>query len=186
MDYCRFATELIEVHFQVYNTRVPVVNPTRFRAQFREAFFPSSPPLSANPNAGATSNTSNTTVAPIHRPLLAAVLAWGSKFSDHTLLVLDRQDGAQQVPNDSAAYKHTHTNNHSNGASGMHSQRSTISRLLVDRAREVAEQEKVYRVATAENIVICILLEGLQSTPSCEFSVRPITSCSDSQIHKYT
>jgi hypothetical protein len=46
--------------------------------------------------------------------------------------------------------------------------RSNISRLLVDRAREVAEQEKVFRIAKPENVVVCLLMEPVQPLQSCK------------------
>lgn len=175
----------MEVYFQVYHPRVPIVNPTRLRAQFREALYgalkerngvnggvadgaPSSKRMrsgdengiaSANSSftesiastisAASTNATSTPSLRPIHRPLLACLLAWGSKFSDHALLVMDRQ----QVSRETAPTP----------------LRSNISRLLVDRAREVAEQEKVFRVAKPENVVVCLLLEPVQPLQSCEF-----------------
>lgn len=148
----RFATELLEVFFQVYHPRAPVVNPSRFRAQFREALFPSS-------------SSSSRKIRPIHRPLLATLLAWGSKFSDHNLLVLDRHRQAHRSPHaissrvDPAAVADSSTSTTPRGT-------SIISRLLVDRAREVAEQEKVFRVAIPENVIVCMLLEPLQPLQS--------------------
>lgn len=183
----RFATELLEVYFQVYHPRVPIVNPTRFRNQFREALYgvgkdkgglngssngngDGVPPAkraragdesglnSANTSfteniastlsAANTSSTSTTSLRPIHRPLLACLLAWGSKFSDHALLVMDRQQVSRE--------------------GGPTPSRSNISRLLVDRAREVAELEKVFRVAKPENVVVCLLMEPVQPLQSCK------------------
>lgn len=71
--------------------------------------------------------------------LLATVLAWGAKFADHPILALDRQ---------------------ANGG------RSQIARALVRKAREVAEGEKIHRFATADNLVVALLLEPLQSRAS--------------------
>lgn len=167
----------------MYHPRLPVVNPTRFRAQFRAALAPASstpstttPPAShevsfqrgvsrENPTAPSSTSPSQpnkdqkdkngAAVKDIHRPLLATLLAWGSKFSDHPLLVYDRQMAAQE---DAKA----------NGTpQGL--QRSRISQLLVDRAREVAEQERVYRLPKVENVVVCLLLEPLQPLLSCAY-----------------
>ncbi|KAF8311058.1 hypothetical protein DL93DRAFT_2061489 [Clavulina sp. PMI_390] len=184
-DYrVEFATELLEVYFQVYHPRVPIVNPTRFRAQLREALYgpvkersnsDGAPPakrmrmgddgavssasssfaegMGASPvnGEGSPANSANgaSSLRPINRPLLACLLAWGSKFSDHALLVMDRAQGSRET------------------TSPM---RSNISRLLVDRAREVSEQEKVYRIAKPENVVVCMLMEAVQPLQSCEIS----------------
>ena len=72
----------------------------------------------------------------MHPALLATVIAWGAKFSEHPLLVADRQ-----------------------GANGQ----SRLARMLVNRAREVAEAEKVHRISTVDHIVIALLIEPLQN-----------------------
>jgi hypothetical protein len=73
---------------------------------------------------------------PIHPALLATVIAWGAKFSEHPLLVQDRE-----------------------GANGQ----SRLARTLVNRAREVAEAEKVHRISTVDHVVIALLIEPLQN-----------------------
>ncbi len=157
----RFATELLEVFFQVYHPRAPVVNPSRFRTQFKEAIFPSS----SSSVSDSRSNSSLRKTRPIHRPLLATLLAWGSKFSDHNILVLDRHRHAHRTPHamssrvDPAAVADSSASSTPRGT-------SIISRLLVDRAREVAEQEKVFRIAAPENVIVCLLLEPLQPLQS--------------------
>lgn len=69
--------------------------------------------------------------------------------------------------------------------------RSNISRLLVDRAREIAEMDKVFRVAKPENVVVCLLTEPLQPLQSCEsgpdsncafFAFCPVTEVSSSLL----
>ena len=75
----------------------------------------------------------------MHPALLATVIAWGAKFSEHPLLVADRQ-----------------------GAGGQ----SRLARMLVMRAREVAEAEKVHRISTVDHIVIALLIEPLQNRES--------------------
>ena len=175
------------MYFQVYHPRIPIVNPTRFRAQFREALFPNSgrdnvnlrgddisAPFQRGRQEGSSSSASTSpTLKPIHRPLLATLLAWGSKFSDHALLVLDRQQSQQDLSKSTSSSSSStrspmperHGSNRSGGRSAP--QRSNISRLLVDRAREVSEQDKVFRIALPENVVVCLLLEPLQPLQSC-------------------
>jgi hypothetical protein len=72
----------------------------------------------------------------LHPALVATVLAWGAKFSEHPLLVADRQRPSGQ---------------------------SNLAKALVDRARELAEAMKVHRVPNADNVVIGLLIEPLQS-----------------------
>ena len=71
--------------------------------------------------------------------LVATVLAWGAKFSEHPLLVADREAGGGQ---------------------------SRLARMLVNRAREVAEAEKVHRISSVDHVVIALLIEPLQSRES--------------------
>jgi len=72
----------------------------------------------------------------LHPALVATVLAWGSKFSEHPLLVSDRKRPGGQ---------------------------SLLAKALVDRARDLAEALKVHRVSSADHVVICLLIEPLQS-----------------------
>ena len=73
---------------------------------------------------------------PLPPALVAVVLAWGSKFSEHPLLILDRQNN--------------------NG-------RSRLSRILVKKAQEVAEGERCYRLNTSESVLTCMIVEGIGS-----------------------
>lgn len=190
------------------------MNPTRFRAQFREALYrPASskdrgangtpegaPALKRQRTEDSLSNASSFTdsiastitglaasssstslssitsasgqksLRPIHRPLLACLLAWGSKFSDHTLLVMDRRQIQSQSA--SASKEFTFSPSPADG-SATPSMRSNVSRLLVDRAREVAEMEKCFRIAQPENVVVCLLMEPVQPLQSCKF-VLPV------------
>lgn len=73
-----------------------------------------------------------------HPALIAVVIAWGAKFSEHPLLVADRN------------------------ASGPDKQ-SGLARTLIDRAREIAEGFKVHRIPKVEHVVITLMTESLQS-----------------------
>lgn len=118
----RFALDLVEVFFQIVHTRLPLLNPAQFRNRLH--LHPSSPP---NPNE-----------MPLHPALVATVIAWGTKFSEHPLLVADRSRP---------------------GANGQ----SIIAKTLVDRARDLAEALKVHRIPTPDHVVIGLLIEPLQS-----------------------
>ncbi|KAH8108694.1 hypothetical protein DFH11DRAFT_1820183 [Phellopilus nigrolimitatus] len=113
-----FALDLVEVFFQICHTRLPLLNPTQFRSRLKLALAPAP------------------TEKPLHPALLATVLAWGAKFSEHPLLVEDREGGGGQ---------------------------SRLARTLVNRAREVAEAEKVHRISTVDHVVIALLIEPLQN-----------------------
>ncbi|EGO23988.1 hypothetical protein SERLADRAFT_450284 [Serpula lacrymans var. lacrymans S7.9] len=112
-----FALDLVEVYFQIVHTRLPLLNPIQFRARLNLA--------------GQTAFDE-----PLHPALVATVLAWGAKFSEHPLLIVDRQ--------------------RNNGQSRM-------AKALIERTRELAESMKVHRVPSADNVVISLLIEPLQS-----------------------
>ncbi|KAJ3568118.1 hypothetical protein NP233_g5927 [Leucocoprinus birnbaumii] len=117
-----FALDLVEVFFQIVHTRLPLLNPAQFRNR-----------LQLNP---AIISSSSNSEKPLHPALVATVLAWGSKFSEHPLLVADRRRPGGQ---------------------------SLLAKALIDRARDLAEALKVHRVASAEHVVIGLLIEPLQS-----------------------
>lgn len=112
----------MEVFFQIVHTRLPLLNP----AQFRQRLCLQTSPLSSNDK-------------PVHPALVATVIAWGTKFSEHPLLVADRRRPGGQ---------------------------SMLAKALIDRAREVAEALKVHRISSADSVVICLLIEPLQSRRS--------------------
>jgi len=117
----RFALDLVEVFFQIVHTRIPLLNPAQFRSRLR--LYP-------------TNSNSNSNEKPLHPALVATVLAWGSKFSEHPLLLADRR---------------------------RHGGQSRLAKALIDRARDLAEALKVHRVASTEHVVIGLLIEPLQS-----------------------
>jgi len=114
-----FALDLVEVFFQIVHLRLPLLNPSQFRLRLNLQGLPQ-----------------HSSQKPLHPALVATVLAWGAKFSEHPLLVADRQRPGGQ---------------------------SNLAKALVDRARELAESMKVHRVPNAENVVIALLIEPLQS-----------------------
>ena len=118
----RFALDLVEVYFQICHTRLPLLNPAQFRSRLK---------LALEPNA-----VSDPSERHLHPALLATVIAWGAKFSEHPLLVADRAGGEGQ---------------------------SRLARTLVNRAREVAEAEKVHRISSVDHVVIGLLIEPLQN-----------------------
>ncbi|KZT42624.1 hypothetical protein SISSUDRAFT_1116876 [Sistotremastrum suecicum HHB10207 ss-3] len=133
-----FALDLVEVYFQICHTRMPLLSPDEFRNDLRKC-IPSNllaqltMPVSFLQAPQIHSADPDRTV---HPALLAIVLAWGAKFSEHPILVQDRTE---------------------NGG------RSCIAQTLLSKSREVAEAEKVHRVATPDHIVTALLMEPLQS-----------------------
>ncbi|KAG6831008.1 hypothetical protein H0H87_006581 [Tephrocybe sp. NHM501043] len=114
-----FTLDLVEVFFQIVHTRLPLLNPAHFRDR-----------LQLNPS------TSSTAGDPLHPALVATVLAWGTKFSEHPLLVADRNRPGHQ---------------------------SLLAKTLIDRARDLAEALKVHRIPKSDHVVISLLIEPLQS-----------------------
>uniref|UniRef100_A0A8H8CMA0 Zn(2)-C6 fungal-type domain-containing protein n=1 Tax=Psilocybe cubensis TaxID=181762 RepID=A0A8H8CMA0_PSICU len=114
-----FALDLVEVFFQIVHTRLPLLNPEQFRTRLQLQ------------GSAVSSNT-----PPLHPALVATVLAWGTKFSEHPLLVADRRRPGGQ---------------------------SLLAKTLIDRARDLAEALKVHRIPSSDHVVISLLLEPLQN-----------------------
>jgi hypothetical protein len=121
---CRFALDLVEVFFQIVHSRLPLLNPAQFRLR-----------LGLQDLSHSRLPGSDLSDKPLHPALVATVIAWGSKFSEHPLLIADRK---------------------------RRSGPSTLSKALIDRARELAENMKVHRKPTPDNVVIALLIEPLQ------------------------
>ncbi len=81
----RFALDLVEVYFQVVHTRLPFLNPTHFRARLN-VNVPQYASIYANNSSASGASAEET----LHPALMATVVAWGAKFSEHPLLVADR------------------------------------------------------------------------------------------------
>jgi hypothetical protein len=128
----RFALDLVEVYFQVVHTRLPFLNPTHFRARLN-VNVPQYASIYANSSSASGTSAEET----LHPALMATVVAWGAKFSEHPLLVADRLNSPTR--------------------------QSGLAKTLIVRAREVAEALKVHRVPAAEHVVIALLIEPLQS-----------------------
>lgn len=117
--HSRFALDLVEVFFQIVHTRIPLLNPEQFRNRLQ--LQPSITP---------------TNIPPLHPALVAVVIAWGTKFSEHPLLIADRKRPNGQ---------------------------SLMAKAMIDRARDLAEALKVHRLPSSEHVVIALLIEPLQS-----------------------
>lgn len=111
----------MEVYFQIVHTRIPLLNPAQFRERLQH---------------GLSRSQNNIEPQPLHPALVATVLAWGTKFSEHPLLVADRRRPGGQ---------------------------SLLAKTLIDRARDLAEALKVHRIPKFDHVVIGLLIEPLQS-----------------------
>jgi hypothetical protein len=118
-----FALDLVEVYFQIVHTRLPLLNPIQFRTRLNLQATGQRPIMGSKQDE------------PIHPALIATVIAWGAKFSEHPLLVGDRQRNGGQ---------------------------SLLARTLIDRCREIAEATKVHRIPHKDHVVIALLIETLQ------------------------
>lgn len=117
-----FALDLVEVYFQIVHTRLPLLNPLQFRARLNLQATQQRPVIAKQDE-------------PLHPALIATVLAWGAKFSEHPLLVADRDRNGGQ---------------------------SLLAKALIDRTRELAESLKVHRKPNPDHVVISLLIEPLQ------------------------
>ncbi|KAI0771178.1 hypothetical protein BD413DRAFT_551633 [Trametes elegans] len=150
-----FALDLVEVFFQIVHSRLPLLNPAQFRTRLHYSLYatgsqngstsPSTPSGSAVTQQQRTRNSSSPLGGqpaqhqqqrPLHPALVATVIAWGAKFSEHPLFVADR---------------------HRNGG------QSAFAKVLINRARDLAEDMKVHRIPNADHVVIALLIEPLQS-----------------------
>ncbi|KAH6912531.1 hypothetical protein BKA70DRAFT_765503 [Coprinopsis sp. MPI-PUGE-AT-0042] len=122
-----FALDLVEVFFQIVHTRLPLLNPAQFRNRLG---------ITASTNGSLPSTHHHQGGATLHPALVATVVAWGCKFSEHPLLVADRKRPSGQ---------------------------SMLAKTLIDRARDLAEALKVHRIPSADHVVISLLIEPLQS-----------------------
>ncbi|KAK7690392.1 hypothetical protein QCA50_007050 [Cerrena zonata] len=155
-----FALDLIEVFFQIVHLRLPLLNPSQFRARFQASLRSGTPPpttptidlklrRSNSPQTSSQGGSNHNSpksahllphreldCKPIDNALVATVISWGAKFSEHPLFIADRNRNAGQ---------------------------SLLARILVDRTRNLAEDLKVHRVPTADHVVTALLIEPLQS-----------------------
>ncbi|KAF9077574.1 hypothetical protein BDP27DRAFT_476896 [Rhodocollybia butyracea] len=113
------AFDLMEIYFQIVHSRIPLLNPAQFRNRLKAS-------LSSDPGLEK----------PLHPALVATVIAWGTKFSEHSLLIADRL---------------------------THNGQSLISKTMINRTRDLAEALKVHRIPNQDHVVIGLLVETLQS-----------------------
>ncbi|KAI0373751.1 hypothetical protein BV20DRAFT_962326 [Pilatotrama ljubarskyi] len=147
-----FALDLVEVFFQIVHTRLPLLNPAQFRTRLHYSLYstgsqnggtsPSTPTGSAVAQQQRTRNSNSplggqsAQQRPLHPALVATVIAWGAKFSEHPLFIADRHRNSGQ---------------------------SHFAKVLINRARDLAEDMKVHRIPNADHVVIALLIEPLQS-----------------------
>lgn len=86
--------------------------------------------------------------------LVAVVIAWGAKFSEHPLFIADRHQNRSQ---------------------------SAFAKVLINRARDLSEDMKVHRVPSADHVVIALLIEPLQSR-ECGSEPLPYAICNDELV----
>ncbi|KAF8521063.1 hypothetical protein JB92DRAFT_2892772 [Gautieria morchelliformis] len=152
-----FALDLVEVYFEICHTRIALLSPARFRAQLltslpsvsgshhspvsphgsSPASSTSAPPLHPNSQSHLPQRQAQVYSPSVHPAILATVLAWGAKFSEHPLIVLDR--------------------------SADRTQRSRLAKSLIRKAWEIAEAERIHTVPSADAVIVCLLLDGLHS-----------------------
>ncbi|PIL22842.1 transcription factor [Ganoderma sinense ZZ0214-1] len=142
-----FALDLVEVFFQIVHSRLPLLNPAQFRSRLHYSLSTGPQPQATNestPQGGAGQRGRNSNSPPhggppqkpVHPALVAVVIAWGAKFSEHPLFVADRHQNRNQ---------------------------SAFAKVLINRARDLAEDMKVHRMPSADHVVIALLIEPLQS-----------------------
>lgn len=137
----RFTLDLVEVYFEIFHARIALLSPTRFRAQLHAALTPSVPSQSSTHASNGSSHSSrpSRSTDALNPAILAAVLAWGAKFSEHPLILQDR-------------------NTDTTGR-----RRSRLATSLRNKAFEIAEAEKVHTIPSPDAIIAGVILDGLCS-----------------------
>ncbi|CED85154.1 Zn(2)-C6 fungal-type DNA-binding domain [Phaffia rhodozyma] len=119
------AKDLVESYIMIVQIRVPLIDPEFIRSQ-----------LDPDESNKHSSNV-----------LMAVVLAYGAKFSEHQIIIDDREEttlmNAQRDGRETGRMK------------------SRLVSLLTARAQEVLETHRIYRVASLENVQAALLMEGL-------------------------
>lgn len=114
---------------------MPLLNPDQFRSRLQADLPRQITSTITIQIPKPTHQHGNDNANPLHPALLASVLAWGAKFSEHPILVTDRASR--------------------NG-------RSRIAKMLYEKALEIAEVERVHRIPSSDHVIISLLLEPLQ------------------------
>nr|XP_019013725.1 uncharacterized protein I206_01796 [Kwoniella pini CBS 10737]OCF52506.1 hypothetical protein I206_01796 [Kwoniella pini CBS 10737] len=116
--------DLIDTFFSIVQPRYTMIDSTLFRERFAMG--------------------SNHRLGNISHALLAIVLTYGARFSDHPVLQADGEECSLR-----------------DGVHMKNRNRSRLVGLMVIRTREIAERSKIFRVASMENTHSCFLLEHL-------------------------
>lgn len=114
------AQDLIETFFQVVHSRLPILDEAEFKTKYRDP----------QTTMGGT----------LPHALLAVVLGFGARFTEHATFLADREEMSSRESDPG---------------------RSRMAQLLAIRAREVVEANKAFRVATLANAQALMILEGL-------------------------
>ncbi|GHJ86548.1 hypothetical protein NliqN6_2950 [Naganishia liquefaciens] len=122
------ATDLVETYFQICHIRAPLLDPTTFRHRFTNPHGPEGPPSPS---------------------IIACVLAWGAKFSEHPLIVADRESCSAEL------------------TGGR--KRSRLAQLMACRAQEVLETHKVFRTPSLESLQASLMMVSLAGPGNYRF-----------------
>ena len=154
------ANDLIDTYFSIYHPRLPILDPVIFReTYFSSTFFDSS----------ATGKGNS---ASLGESVLAAVLLWGAKFSDHPLIVDDRKECAEALGEGDAVKggkgKNATTRKKPSEGSEEHSipaalRKQGVSRIceqLFMRLCEICESKRVLHVPSDDNVITLLLMQG--------------------------
>lgn len=124
----RLADDLVDTFFSLVHPRFAMLDPPNIRARL------SSP--DTHPDG------------PVPHGLLAVAIAFGGRFSDHSIINADREECMTRDEME-------------HGGPGKAPPRSRLVQLLVVRAREVVEVQKTHRVGSLVNVQVLIMVEAL-------------------------
>ncbi|KDN51297.1 hypothetical protein K437DRAFT_55129 [Tilletiaria anomala UBC 951] len=151
------AHELINTYFSIMHPRFPVLNPQTFREQH---LFASSDFRSTYGQDGA-----------ISEPVLAMVLLWGAKFSDHPIIVEDRKECAEALQTIQKNWPASRKRKAIGETAGVGSDPeehlskllrqqgvSRISEHIFQRVLELFDSKRVSHNPSVENSIACLLM----------------------------
>lgn len=137
----RLADDLVDTFSTVVHPRFPLLDLFNIRARL------------ASPDTHPD--------GPVPHNLLAVAIAFGGRFSDHSIINHDREE----------CMTRDETNQ---GRPGRVPPRSRLVQLLVVRAREVVEVQKTHRIGSLVNVQVLTLLEYLVARG---FSLAKVPIC---------
>ena len=153
-----FAQELIDSYFSIVHPRFPLLNPETFRSQH----------LCNKSHQGPTSVDVHGLSDGLSEPLLAMVLLWGAKFSNHAVIASDRKECAEALrerEKSKGLGRKRKSEAFVSEDSDVFPKRlreqgvNRIAEHIYHRASELFESKRVFHNPSFNNVVSCLLMQ---------------------------